>query len=253
MSDRPLVLLSNDDGYSATGINELRNVLVKYMDVVVVAPHTEQSAQSHALTLSRPLRHHAFGDGIHSVDGTPADAVYVALFQKKLLPRRPDVIASGMNHGMNLGTDVFYSGTVAAAREGALRGIPSVALSMDHGGSWSKSSELAAQIILRLAKEKESGLNTPLLNVNFPKNDPKGIRVARLGIRQYNDDVLGRTDPRGREYYWIGGPADATHEHMPGSDTEAIDAGYVSVTPLLLEATAEAQFTLAKRVAGELL
>lgn len=226
-------------------------MLAESMDVVVVAPETEQSAQSHALTLNRPLRHREVSEGIHAVDGTPADCVYVALFQKELLRRRPDVVVSGMNHGMNLGTDVFYSGTVAAAREGALRGIPSIALSMDHGGNRRRGGELAAELILRLAHERGTGMETPLLNVNFPTGDHKGVRVTRLGLREYNDDVVVRHDPRGRQYYWIGGPITTHHRHMDGSDTEAVDLGMVSITPLLIEATNEAHFELARRVVAD--
>ncbi|MBK8169669.1 MAG: 5'/3'-nucleotidase SurE [Sandaracinaceae bacterium] len=251
MADRPLVLLSNDDGYSAAGIEVLHEVLARSMDVVRVAPETEQSAHSHALTLSRPLRHRKVSEGVHAVDGTPADCVYVALFQTDLLPRRPDVVVSGMNHGMNLGTDIFYSGTVAAAREGALRGIPSIALSMDHGGNRERGSEFAAELVHRLALEADRGTNTPLLNVNFPTGDYLGVRVARLGLRSYNDAVVVRKDPRGREYYWIGGPVDTVHLHMDGSDTEAVDLGMVAITPLLIEATHEAHFDLARRVIGD--
>ena len=254
MNDRPLVLLSNDDGVQAAGIRALAEALRAVADVVVCAPEGEQSAQSHALTLSRPLRHRVLGDGVHAVDGSPADCIYVALHHAPILARRPDVVASGLNHGVNLGSDVFYSGTVAAAREGALRGIPSIAFSLETGGDRAASSALAAQMVLRLAEASRSAPTpdgvTPLLNVNFPLVSPRGVRTTRLGRRLYADEVVVRHDPRGREYFWIGGPGGARHEPVDASDTEAIDAGYVSVTPLLIEATAAHHLGLAAFVVG---
>src|SRR5688500_9165878 len=129
MGDRPLILVSNDDGVYAPGLAALREAVAELGEVVTVAPLTEQSAGSHSLTLSRPLRHREVAPGVHAIDGSPADCIYVALFHESMLPRRPDLVLSGVNHGPNLGSDVFYSGTVAAAREASLRGIPAIAFS----------------------------------------------------------------------------------------------------------------------------
>ena len=254
MTARPLVLLSNDDGVNAAGIRELAEALRVACEVVVCAPEGEQSAQSHALTLSRPLRHRDLGGGVHAVDGSPADCIYVALHHTPILARRPDVVVSGMNHGVNLGSDVFYSGTVAAAREGALRGIPAMAFSLETGGDRAAACVLAREMVLRLVVARAAPPTaedvTPLLNVNFPLGIVRGVRATRLGRRLYADEVVVRHDPRGREYFWIGGPAGARHEPVDGSDTEAIDAGYATITPLMIEATSAAHLGLAAFVAG---
>lgn len=230
---RPLVLLSNDDGYRSLGINSLAAALRKVADVVICAPETEQSAASHALSLHRPLRLFRHGDGIFSVDGTPADCVYVALYSEgRVLPRRPDVVVSGMNHGVNLGDDVFYSGTVAAAREGALKGLPSIAFSASMDADPSEACALAARLTQSLASEVKP--SPVLLNVNIPAGREWPVRATRLGHRIYQDEVDFRQDPRGREYLWIGGPG-AEHRPLAGSDTEAHDEGAVSITPLVLD------------------
>lgn len=230
---RPLVLLANDDGYRSVGINALAAALRVFADVVICAPETEQSAASHALSLHRPLRLFRHGDGIYSVDGTPADCVYVALYaQQRLLPRRPDLVVSGMNHGVNLGDDVFYSGTVAAAREGALKGIPSIACSASLDADLARASAVAAKVALSLLQSEDR--SAVLLNVNVPAGDTWPVRATSLGHRIYKDEVEFRHDPRGREYLWIGGPG-AEHQPRPGSDTEAYDEGVVSVTPLVLD------------------
>jgi len=228
---RPLILLSNDDGYRSAGIGALRTALAELADVVVCAPESEQSASSHSLSLHRPLRLFRHGDGIFSVDGTPADCVYVALYAEgRVLPRRPDVVVSGMNHGVNLGDDVFYSGTVAAAREGALKGIPSLALSAAIDADLAAACRLGARIALSLATETKP----ILLNVNVPPGSEWRVRATRLGSRIYVDEVEFRRDPRGREYLWIGGPG-AEHRPVAGSDTEAYDEAVVGVTPLVLD------------------
>ena len=239
MTERPLILLSNDDGVNARGLRTLREALRVLGDVVTVAPATEQSAGSHSLTLSRPLRHRALEDDLHSVDGTPADCIYVALYRERFLPRWPDLVVSGINHGYNLGTDTFYSGTVAAAREAALRGIPAIAFSLGPKGSFEEAAKVATVIAGRMLEAPGGGEGErgPLLSVNFPPETPyRGLRATRLGRRVYLDEVTVRRDPRGKEYYWIGGPG-AHHEPMSGSDTEAVDEGYVSITPLVLDAT----------------
>jgi 5'-nucleotidase len=240
---RPLVLVANDDGYRARGLGLLTQALRPLADVVVCAPEVEQSAASHALSLHRPLRLFSHGEQVFSVDGTPADCVYVALHaEQRVLPRRPDIVVAGVNHGVNLGDDVFYSGTVAAAREGALKGIPSLAVSAAPDASLEAAAELAARLTLALAR---LGTGAVLVNVNVPKGSGWPLRATRLGRRIYRDEVEFRRDPRGREYLWIGGPG-AAHEPVAGSDTEAFDAGVVGITPLVLdlwhrEASAEAE------------
>lgn len=249
MSDRPLLLVSNDDGVNAVGIVALREALATFADVYTVAPETEQSAKSHSITLHHPLRFREVEERVWAVDGTPADCVYVAFFLKDLLPRRPDLVVSGINHGPNLGNDVHYSGTVAAAREGALRGVPSLSLS-----NASSDMEGAAQYAKRFCKQLLE-LTAPqgqavLLNINFPTRPPKGIRATRLGFRLYSDEVEVRDDPRGRHYLWIGGPGPVQNEAVEGSDTEAVDEGYISVSPLSIEATHPDHFGVAAYVAG---
>lgn len=235
---RPLVLLSNDDGVGSEGLRLLRGALQAWADVVVCAPDSNQSATSHSLTLHRPLKLRAQGGGIHALDGTPADCVYVALCAPdRVLPRRPDLVVSGMNHGLNLGVDVFYSGTVAAAREGALRGIPALAISASTDASFPAAARAGAELA-RAALETVRPARPFLLNVNVPPlaEGARGweVRGTRLGARLYTEDVVFRTNPRGEEYLWIGG-APLRHDHVPGSDTEAFDQGAIGVTALSLD------------------
>ena len=238
---RPLILLSNDDGHARRGIRTLREALLPLGDVFIVAPEVEQSAASHALSLHRPLRARKVEADIYAVDGTPADCVYAALFHGKILSRKPDLVVSGLNHGLNLAQDAFYSGTVAAAREGALRGIHALAASAHTKADWTKAAELAARIAAAL-------LATPvtkpalLLNLNVPAGWNGEVRVARLGSRMYEERLDFRNDPRGREYFWLGGPG-VHHEPDPGTDTDAHDAGAASLTPLVLDLTAQAEMT----------
>src|SRR6516162_2610046 len=164
---RPLVLLSNDDGYASPGIRAMRDALSTAADVVVLAPETEQSASSHALSLHRPLRLRPVEPGLFALDGTPADCVYVALHAgTRVLPRRPDLVVSGINHGMNLGQDAFYSGTIAAAREGALRRIPAVATSAHASVDLAAAAQLCTRLTLELARVQYK--RAPLLNLNVP-------------------------------------------------------------------------------------
>jgi 5'-nucleotidase len=233
---RPLVLLANDDGYRSRGIDELRRALEPVADVFVCAPENEQSAASHALSLTRPLRLSQRAPRVYSVDGTPADCVYVALYAEgRILPRKPDLVLSGVNHGVNLGDDVFYSGTVAAAREGALKGIPSMAVSAALNADYEKAAAFAARLSLSLFELARGPI---LLNVNVPAGSDWPVRATRLGRRIYRDEVEFRRDPRGGEYLWIGGPG-ASHEAVAGSDTEAFDAGAVGITPLVLDLWSE--------------
>jgi 5'-nucleotidase len=248
VGNRPLVLLSNDDGYRSSGIEAFRRALEARADVVICAPEVEQSAASHALSLHRPLRLFQHAAGVFSVDGTPADCVYVALYAEgRVLPRRPDLVLSGVNHGVNLGDDVFYSGTVAAAREGALKGIPSMAVSAAVNADFDEAAKFAARLALAL---HESQGGPALLNVNVPEGRDWAVRATRLGRRIYRDEVEFRRDPRGREYLWIGGPG-AAHEAVAGSDTEAFDEGIVGVTPLVLDLWDRAKSERAEELAAD--
>jgi 5'-nucleotidase len=235
--DVPILLLSNDDGYAAEGLRQLRSELQRYARVIVCAPEVNQSATSHSLSLHRVLRLRNIEPDVFALDGTPADCVYVALNSgARVLPRLPDLIVSGMNHGLNLSHDVFYSGTVAAAREAALRGIPSMAVSADVGADRPSAAALAARLALTLleAYRRSPTRIAPLFNVNIPPGREWPIRATKIGKRLYTQDVVYRHDPRGLEYLWIGGGA-VRHDHAPGSDTEAYDEGFVSVTPITLD------------------
>jgi 5'-nucleotidase len=251
MALRPLILLSNDDGFRASGLLEMRRALGALADVVVCAPYTEQSASSHSISLTTPLRLREHEPGLFSVDGTPADSVYVALCSHgRVLPRRPDMVVSGINHGLNLAGDVFYSGTVAAAREAALRGFRGLALSAGPAADLAAAAECGLGIVRSfLAEPLPRAGQGVLLNVNFPPGDRWSIRATRLGQRRYEDIAEFRTDPRGGEYLWLGGSR-AIHGEAAGSDTEAYDEGVVGVTPLSLEMWDSAQQLMAERIAA---
>jgi 5'-nucleotidase len=243
---RPLVLLSNDDGYTSSGIRAVRGALMRVADVVLVAPETEQSASSHSLSLHRPLRLRAVEPGVFALDGTPADCVYVALHSGgKVLSRKPDLVVSGVNRGLNLGQDAFYSGTVAAAREGALRGIPALASSAEVGADLEAVSALTAKLALELLEARRG--TAALLSLNVPKTWNGKVQAARLGARLYEEVVYFREDPRGREYLWLGGPG-VSHADDPGSDTDAFDRSFATLTPLDLDLTLREGLALADRL-----
>lgn len=233
-----LILLSNDDGVWAPGIAAARAALEQVGEVWTVAPDREQSASSHSLTLQRPLRIHHIADRILSVDGTPTDCVLVAVNQ--ILGRKPDLVVSGVNAGQNMGEDVIYSGTVAAAMEGTVLGIPAMAVSKmltdRHHPDYAAAARVAADLARRLADWPLPPGS--LLNVNVPDlpyDEIKGVKVTRTGTRVYRDVVVEKIDPRGRPYYWVGGAP----EFSGGEDTDwhAVDSGYVSATPLHLDMT----------------
>jgi 5'-nucleotidase len=249
MRSRPLVLLSNDDGYASPGIRAMRAALLAAgAEVVVVAPETEQSASSHSLSLHRPLRLRVVDEGLFALDGTPADCVYVALHAgTRTLPRKPDLVVSGINHGMNLGQDVFYSGTIAAAREGALRGIPALATSAHYTADLAATASLAAKVAF--AMPPAAGDRATLLNLNIPVSWNGQLRATRLGARIYEEVVDFRLDPRRREYLWLGGPG-VRHERSEGTDTDAYDDGVASLTPLLLDLTSHPEGDLAATIAA---
>ena len=229
-------LLSNDDGIQSDGLRALALALQQVGEVYVVAPDRERSAASHAISLHRPLRIREVADRWWSVDGTPTDCVYLAI-NHLLREQRPDVVVSGINYGANLADDVTYSGTVAAAMEAALLGVPSIAISLAcrEPFDFTEAAAFAAGLAPQVA---ERGLpKGMLLNVNVPEGRPKGYRTTRLGKRSYGSEVVVNVDPRGRKYYWIGG-ADATHVDIPGSDCNAVfDERLISVTPLHLDLT----------------
>jgi 5'-nucleotidase len=248
-SDRPIILLTNDDGVHAHGLEALRKAAAPLGHVIVVAPTREQSASSHSITIDRPLRHVEHEPDVHSIDGTPADCVYLALFERRFLPRRPDIVLSGINHGPNLGTSVFYSGTVAGAREAAMRGIPAIAFSAYSDTDFDHVGGLVTQITSRFLRAPRLEGAALLLNVNFPKGTPIGVQVTRVGRQVYEENVIPRHDPGGREYFWIGGRVTEGGE-CEGTDAHAIALGYASVTPLALEATSREHWAVAGEVAG---
>lgn len=237
MTDQPRILVTNDDGYTSEGLQVLADALEPLGEVWVVAPLTEQSAASHSLTLQRPLRVQQLGERHFAVDGTPTDCVTVAA-GNLLQERPPDLVVSGINFGGNMGADVHYSGTVSAAFEGVILGFPAIAVSQLVGEDFSfhhaarVARELAAWVL-------ERGLPPEvLLNVNVPNLPrPRGVRLTRLGKRTYTESVIEQRDPRGRPIYWIGG-GQPEWERIPGTDFLAVGEGYVSVTPLHLDATA---------------
>jgi len=231
------ILLSNDDGIHAAGLR----ALVAAFDgdeVWVVAPDREQSASSHAISLHRPLRVQELSPRRWAVDGTPTDAVYVGL-NHVLKGARPDVVLSGINHGPNLGNDVHYSGTVAAAMEAALLGVHALAISLaaPPPHDFADAARFAAALARRVVASPPAG-GPLLLNVNVPAGPVRGFRLAPLGKRTYGNAVVEKTDPRGRHYYWIGGEGGAVNEDIPGSDCNVVMLdGLASVTPLRLDST----------------
>ena len=232
----PLILVTNDDGYRSEGILELAEALRPLGDVTIVAPVEEASAIGHALTLRLPLRLERIRDGVFCVDGTPTDCVNIAITQ--VFRGLPDLVASGINKGWNLGDDVTYSGTVAGALEGALLGIPSLAVSLaatrkDYDFSYAAraSAELAEALLARRLPPRT------FLNVNLPKGQPKGVRVTVQAKRNHVTSVAERHDPKGRPYFWIEEGQDQWEPH-DRSDYQAVRDGYVSVTPLHPDLTA---------------
>jgi 5'-nucleotidase len=231
------VLLSNDDGVNAPGLAALAAAFPDD-EVWVVAPDREQSASSHAISLHRPLRLVEVAARRYSVDGTPTDAVYMAL-NHVLRGKRPDLVISGINHGPNLGNDVLYSGTVAAAMEGALLGVNAIAVSLASPPPhhFADAAAFAVGFARRVAADPPP--EPTLFNVNVPPGPVRGFRFARLGHRTYDGEVVEKVDPRGRRYFWIGG--DASHRDVPHSDCNTVfDEGLVSVTPLHLDLTHDA-------------
>jgi len=241
MGSAPLILVTNDDGIHSEGLWALAESVRGLGDVVVVAPDREQSAVSHALTLHRPLRIERVGqpgEERYTVDGTPTDCVNLAL--NGIVQRRPSLLVSGINKGANLGDDVTYSGTVSAAMEGTLLGVPSIAVSLIGRPTFDFTA--AAAFVPGLAREVLTrGLPADtLLNVNVPQlgggAEPLGVAMTRMGKRRYGDAIVEKVDPRGRKYYWIGGE-ELTFVEDEGTDFHAVSRGLISVTPIHLDLT----------------
>jgi 5'-nucleotidase len=231
---QPLILITNDDGVHASGIRALAEALRPLGEVHVVAPDREVSACSQSLTLKHPLRAERLEARVHSVDGTPADCVNLAIV--KLLPRRPDLVVSGINRGANLGEDIFYSGTVGGAREGTFFGVPAIAISLaaraeiDFGPSAEFAIRLATRVLDRGLPERT------LLNVNVPPGRPAGVAVTVQGRREHEGTILEGLDPRRRTYYWIEEGRDRwVSDEL--SDIFAVRKGLISITPLQTDTT----------------
>ena len=241
---KPLILLTNDDGIYAEGLLALHNTLKTIADVVIVAPLTEQSAVGHAITLCDPIRVIELSKNpdelIYAVKGTPADCVKIAV--RALLDRKPDVVISGINSGSNTAINVLYSGTVSAATEGTILGIPSAAISLSsyNWQDYSVAAEIGKNIALNILT---NGMpEDTILNVNVPavnKDQITGIQITRQGISRFKEFYDKKIDPRGRVYYWLTGDMHELDEHDPQTDVEAIKNNAVSITPIKIQLTNE--------------
>ncbi|MEE8044793.1 MAG: 5'/3'-nucleotidase SurE [Thermodesulfobacteriota bacterium] len=232
------ILISNDDGINSEGLHKLHEILKTLGEVYVVAPDRDQSAVSHSLTLYRPLRLDKISDFVYTVDGTPTDCVNLAI-NGILRDNKPDLVVSGINKGENVGDDITYSGTVSAAMEGTLLGIPSIALSLVGRSDFNFDyalyhSELIAKYVLENKLPEDTLLNVNI--PNLPGEQNKGIMITRQGKRLYDNPIVEKVDPRGKKYYWIGGD-ELGFLDIEGSDIMAVKEGYVSVTPIGLDLT----------------
>ncbi|MDX2456177.1 MAG: 5'/3'-nucleotidase SurE [Gammaproteobacteria bacterium] len=233
------ILLSNDDGYQASGLQALAAELASIGDIQVVAPDRDRSGASNSLTLDNPLRARQTDSGFFCVNGTPTDCVHLAI--TGLLESEPDMVVSGINAGANMGDDVLYSGTVAAAMEGRFLGYPAIAVSMATEGARPQYYTTAARVTLELVQRVISG-SLPadtILNVNVPDvpwEALQGMQATRLGHRHKSEPVVKDQDPRGRPVYWVG-PVGSEQDAGPGTDFHAVRSGYVSITPLDVDLT----------------
>jgi 5'-nucleotidase len=231
------ILLSNDDGVYAQGLNTLARALANLAEIVIVAPDRNRSGASNSLTLEQPLRVDLIAPNTYSVQGTPTDCVHFAL-NELLKDDLPDLVLTGINHGANLGDDVLYSGTVAAAMEGHFLGVQAIAFSLVGTANFTTAAQIARQLV-------EQHLNAPiptnrLLNVNVPDRpfeELAGIQVTRLGARHHAESMIKQKDPRGHDIYWLGPPG-KEQDAGQGTDFYAIEHGYVSLTPLQVDLTA---------------
>jgi len=231
------ILLSNDDGYQARGLNFLAQGLADLAEVVVVAPDRNRSGASNSLTLETPLRVEQVAPNVYYVNGTPTDCVHVAI--TGLLDQEPDMVISGINHGANLGDDVLYSGTVAAAMEGRFLGLPALAISLviDQGQYFASALSVVRQLLEHI--ERDPLPRDTILNVNvpdLPENEIRGIRATRLGFRHKSEPVVKAFDPKGNPVYWVG-PAGPGQDAGPGTDFDAIANRFVSVSPIKIDLT----------------
>ncbi|MFP3873839.1 MAG: 5'/3'-nucleotidase SurE [Thiohalophilus sp.] len=233
------ILLSNDDGYEAPGINALAQTLQEIAEITIVAPERDRSGASNSLTLEMPIRARRLGDNLIRVDGTPTDCVHLAI--TGLLDHEPDMVISGINAGANMGDDVLYSGTVAAAMEGRFLGLPAIAVSLAGSGHRFTHYATAAQVT-RLFIDRLGADPLPqdtILNINVPDlpfADLSGYQATRLGHRHKAEPVIKAEDPRGRDIYWVGPPG-AEQDAGPGTDFYAVRNGYVSVSPIQIDLT----------------
>ena len=241
------ILVSNDDGYRSAGIRALASALAEFGDIIIVAPEMNRSGASNSLTLDSPLRMVETEQGVFFVNGTPTDCVHLAI--TGLMDPDPDMVVSGINDGANLGDDVLYSGTVAAAMEGRCLGLPAIAFSLVTAGeprNLDTAARIAREIVTRLV---EHPLPTDtILNVNIPDlpyEDLKGAEVTRLGNRHRAEPVIRGRDPRGREIFWVGS-AGSEQDAGPGTDFFAISKGCVSITPLLVDLTRHQQMDVVR-------
>jgi 5'-nucleotidase len=243
-TDRPLILLTNDDGIHATGLQKLEEAMSRVGDIVVVAPDRERSGVGHAISLHRPLRLRRLEQNRYMVDGTPTDCVYVSL-NRLMKDNLPALVVSGINRGGNLGDDITYSGTVAGAFEATILGVPGMAVSL--ADVCTEGYDVAADFAERLARKvlAEGLPRGVFLNVNVPYRDeaPTRYQVTRMGKRHYGNIVHERFDPRGQPYYWIGGER-VEAMRLPDSDCDAMRDNVISVTPVQLDMTAYASVPL---------
>jgi len=240
------ILLSNDDGVHATGLKALYDELKKLGDVWVVAPLEEKSTTGHSLTIHKPLRMISISPRFYGVSGSPADCVYMGI--REVIGGMPDLVVSGINRGANLGQDVYYSGTVSAAREACILGIPSLAvsLSIDFARApaeskihYSSAAKIAVKLLKQIRKTKTKMPKHTLLNLNVPDlplSKIKGMKLARQGFRYYSGSILRRRDHRGKDYYWVGGSYEG-YSKDAGTDCMTVESGYASLTPLKLDST----------------
>jgi len=234
-----VILLSNDDGVYAQGLMTLKETLEELAEVYVVAPDREKSAVSHAVTLHRPLRVERIKEQVYAVDGTPTDCVILAV--NKLLGKRPDLLISGINQGGNMGDDVTYSGTVSAAMEGTILGIPSIAVSLVVEEY--RNYENAALFVKKLVEWMNTSPlpSETFLNINVPDREEyhhiKGVMWTRQGKRVYSDSIYELVDPRGKKYYWIGGVPLEDVDNGEDTDIAAVSRGFISITPIHLDLT----------------
>ncbi len=229
------ILLSNDDGYQAKGLSLLAQGLADLAEIVVVAPDRNRSGASNSLTLDAPLRVEQVSRNVYYVNGTPTDCVHVAI--TGLLDFEPDMVISGINHGANLGDDVIYSGTVAAAMEGRFLGLPAIAVSLvlDSRGHFSTALGVVRRILESVATEPLP--RDTILNINVPDlPEIRGLKATRLGFRHKSEPVVKAHDPKGKPVYWVG-PAGGSQDAGPGTDFHAVDAGFVSITPIKVDLT----------------